>query len=98
VEFEPSLGWGVATDFSIVVRVSEESHAELFKMIDEWELASKGRIGVVDRMKPVVGEVRLRVQCRDYGGHWIIGFWALVSDGRFKAGVSKVMINVNTLG
>lgn len=91
IEFQPSSGWGGANAFAVTLETESAFESELPQLLDQWELASGGRIRVVGESKKRNHVLQFRAECSDYSGHWLMALWALLCDMGTKTSVSKII-------
>lgn len=98
IDFEPSSGWGSSNAFTVTLKAPRASQGSLSELVREWELSSKSRIRLFENLVPGVDGFRLRAECRDYSGHWLVALWVLLCDARFSVGVSQMIASVDASG
>jgi hypothetical protein len=89
IDFEPSCAWGSAKGLTVTLKTESTSQPGLSQLLREWEASSERRISVSNSTSEADG-LHLRIECNDYSGHWLTALWVLLSDGRWKSGVSKM--------
>lgn len=95
IDLVPVAGWGSANTFTITLAAEGDiTSAVVSKLAEEWAACGKdtGELDVASGLVARDGSFTLQAQCKYYSGHWIAGLWALLSDARWKTGVSKMNI------
>jgi hypothetical protein len=94
VDFDPSSGWGAGKIFTATFTIPETSYAGLSELIQEWKRSSQNQIRLLEDLSPVAGGGRLRAECVDYSGHWLVALWVLLCDVRSSPTVSKFAVSI----
>lgn len=95
IDWVPVAGWGSANTFTITLATADATpSAAVSKLAEEWAACGKetGELDVSSGLVARDGSFTLQARCKYYSGHWIAGLWALLSDARWKTGVSKMNI------
>lgn len=95
IDLVPVAGWGSANTFTITLAAeSAAASAVVSKLAEEWAACGNdtGELDVASGLVARDGSFTLQARCKYYSGHWIAGLWALLSDARWKTGVSKMSI------
>lgn len=97
LDFVPDDGWGSAREFTLVLETGTSTvSAVASQLVEEWLACGKqsGELSLSGSVEARPGLLLLRAQCGAYSGHWFAALWALLSDGRWKAGLQRMRITV----
>ena len=95
IDFVPIAGWGSAGTVTITLAAEGATpSAALASLVEEWAACGKetGELDISSDLAARDGLFTLQARCKYYSGHWIAGLWTLLSDARWKIGVSKMNI------
>jgi YD repeat-containing protein len=67
-----------------------------YSLLEEWAASGKavGELSLSFSLERGTGPLALRTQYSYYSGHWLVLLWVLLSDARWKSGVSSMHVTV----
>jgi len=97
VDFLPTIGWGSAHECTVTLDPANTAFPPAFySLLEEWAASGKaaGELSLSFSLERGIGPLALRTQYSYYSGHWLVLLWVLLSDARWKSGVSSMHVTV----
>jgi hypothetical protein len=97
VDFLPTIGWGSAHECTVTLDPANTAFPPvLYSLLEDWAARGKaaGELSLSFSLERSTGPLALRAQYSYYSGHWLVLLWVLLSDARWKSGVSRMQVTV----